>query len=94
MTLLQANAWLALIGALLLTDVVANMDARTCHAVRCGVVLLFAGLFGDFLSLWLFGWGQYIATFQLIGLIMFIGADRRHTTLTFSTLFRSRNRRE
>jgi hypothetical protein len=94
MALATANSWLALVGCLILIGVVASMDNRTCHGIRWGVVLIFAGMSGDFLSLWFVGWGPYVETMLYTGLIVFVGADRRHTTLTLSTLFRSRNRRQ
>jgi hypothetical protein len=94
MVLATANSWLALLGVLVLTGVVSQMDHRTCHGIRLGVVLIFAGLAGEFLSQWLSGWGAYVNTLLYAGLIIFVGADRRHSALTLSSLFRSRNRRE
>lgn len=72
-----ANCWLALLGALALTKMAIHMDRRTCHTVRIAVVLLFAGMVGDFLSLWLVGWGPWVTTAQYLGVIFFIAANRR-----------------
>jgi hypothetical protein len=77
MDLATANSGLALLGALVLTGVVSRMDRATCHSVRIALVLVFAGFMGDFLSLWLKGWDQWVTTALYVGLILFIIADRR-----------------
>ncbi len=83
MTLATANSWLAFIGALILTAIVSRMDRATCHGIRWGVVLIFAGLVGDFLSLWLKGWDQWVTTVLYLGLIMFVVADQRYEWAKF-----------
>lgn len=88
MTLAEANSWIALIGALALTGVVAKMNRATCHGIRIAVVLLFAGLVADWLSLWLVGWGSWATTLEYVGIATFLIADRRHRLIAIPAIFR------
>lgn len=82
LTLTEANSWLALIGMLVLTGVVARMDSRTCNGIRVGVTLMFAGLGSDFLSIWLHGWGAWGTSLMYLGGAVFFLADKRHRART------------
>jgi hypothetical protein len=78
MTLVTANSLIAGIGALVLTGVLARMDVNTCNGIRVSVVLMFAGLVSDVLSIFFAGWGPWAMTLLYAGGALFFVFDQRY----------------